>query len=443
MSIRSRRVLLALLITAGILNYADRQIIAVLKPLLQTSLHWSDRDYGDLTAIFQFAAAFAFLGTGWIVDRVGWRAANPLAVGSWSLAAMAHSTARTLGEFTLARIALGATESLGTPTAIKTIAVNFSARERSLAFGAMNAAGNVGAIVTPLLIPAFALSLGWSGAFFLTGALGVVWVGVWMLATRNMRDAAPSEVGSTEANATRAVDTATDKSKPASRSEALAAAAPPASQNGEPVRWSQVLTDRRTWAIAGCKALFDPVWWFLLFWVPDFFHRIFHLDMRAFAIPLALVYAGAALGSLAGGFLSTRLIARGMGVVEARKTTMLICALLVLPVPLALFVHNYWVAVAILGLTLAAHQGFSVNVFALTSDITPGARVGTTISIGALCGNLAGMGILRLAGNVIGAGGSAGYALLFGMAAVAYLLALAWIHFVLPHHGLARRTAPA
>ena len=410
MSATYRRLLLALLITAGILNYADRQIIAVLKPLLQEKLNWSDSDYGDLTAVFQFSSAFALLGVGWIVDRVGWRWANPIAVGTWSLAAMAHALTRTIGQFTVARIALGATEAFGTPTGIKTVAVFFAARERSVALGLMNASGNVGAIVTPLFMPALALSLGWQGAFLITGACGLVWVAAWMLFVRGSAPAMAADPGHSVAK-----------------------------DDGHPVSWLQVLRDRRTWAIAGGKVFSDPVWWFLLFWAPDFFHRVFHLDMQSFAVPLALIYSAAAVGSMAGGFVSGRLVARGMPVIKARKTTMLVCALLVVPVPLALIAPNHWLAVAILGLTLAAHQGFSVNLFALTTDVTPSARVATTISIAALFGNLAGMGILRLAGKVIGHG--VGYGLLFGMAAVAYLLALTWIHFVLPRPQAGSRPA--
>ena len=403
MSKLHRRILLALLITSGVLNYADRQIIAVLKPLLQSDLHWSDADYGHLTAVFQFAAAFAYLGAGWVVDRVGWRWANPLATGTWSLAAMAHAAARTLGQFTVARIALGATESLGTPTAVKTIAALFEARERSVALGAMNAAGNVGAIITPLFVPALALSLGWAAAFLVTGGIGLLWVAVWLIAARGDSRASAAGAGAT-------VPT-------------------PANDAGR-VSWRAVLADRRTWTIAGGKVLSDPVWWFLLFWAPDFFHRIFHLDMRGFALPLAVIYTAAAGGSLLGGFVSGRLIAAGVGIVKSRKLTMLVSALLVLPVPLALEVQNYWLAVAILGLTLAAHQGFSVNLFALTTDVCPGRRVGTVISVAALCGNLAGMVVLQVAGSLIGRGG--GYALLFGMAAVTYLFALAWIQVMLP-----------
>jgi ACS family hexuronate transporter-like MFS transporter len=400
MSSRARGVLLTLLILAGILNYADRQLIAVLKPLLQETLHWDDKDYGNLTTVFQFAAAFALLGSGWIVDRVGWRAANPLAVASSSLATMAHAASRTLAQFTVARIALGATVSLGTPVAIKTIAENFEPRHSAIAFASLNAAGNAGAIITPLLTPAVALAWGWSGAFLLTGALGLAWVLAWVMFVRNLAPAPRSGRGN----------------------ELQPAAAP--------VSLGDVLAQRRTWAIAGGKALSDSVWWFLLFWAPDFFHRVFHLGMQDFAAPLALIYTAAALGAMAGGMVSGRLISNGMAVVRARKAVMLICALLVLSAPVALFVHGYWPAVLVLGLTLAAHQGFSVNLFALTTDVTPKSSVATTISIGALCGNVAGMGILRVAGEAVGSQG--GYGLLFGFTAVAYLLALAWIHCLLP-----------
>ena len=410
MSSRSRQWLLTLLILAGVLNYVDRQLIAVLKPLLQERLHWTDTDYGSMTACFQFAAAFALLGSGWIVDRVGWRAANPLAVGSWSLAEMAHSLARTFGEFIPVRIALGATVSLGTPAAVKTIAENFDARRSSVAFGFLTASGNAGAIVTPVLMPAVAIGVGWSGAFFAAGALGIVWVMAWIFFVRTL----PQPLDSMGANAVR--------------------------QN-ERVSMRSVLADRRTWAIAGGKAFSDSVWWFLLFWAPDFFNRVFHLNMRGFAMPLALMYATAAVGSLLGGLASSRLIIGGMAAVEARKLTMLVCAVVALIVPAALFVHSYWTAALILGVTLAAHQGFSVNLFALASDVTPKPSIATTISIGAFCGNLAGMGVLRMAGQLVGSG--SGYGLLFSLAAVAYLFAVAWVHLVLPRAWPGPQAAPA
>ena len=396
-----RNVLLFLLVTAGILNYADRQVIAVLKPMLQHSLGWSDRDYGDMTSVFQFAAAVAYLGAGWFVDKVGWRRANPIAVGTWSLAAMSHALAHTLGQFTVARVALGATEALGTPTALKTVAVFFSAKSRSFAMGAMNASNNLGAIVTPLLVPLLALNVGWQATFLLIGGLGLIWALAWVLA-------ASGEVAVAE--------------HPAPTAEQAA------EEHGS--IWHAVLTDRATWAIAGAKVLSDQVWWFLLFWTPDMLQRVFHLDMRSFGLPLAIIYGVAGLGSIVGGYASGRMLAAGFSLNAARKLTMLVCALLVTPVPLLLIAGNVWVAVGLLSLTLAAHQGFSVNLFALTADVAPNSRVASVISVGALCGNLAGMVILQVAGRMFAAG--YGYGPLLILAAVSYLLALGWVQLLLP-----------
>jgi len=399
-----RRFLLGLLIVASILNYADRQIIAILKPMLQADLHWTDADYGHLAATFQLSAAIAFLFTGWFTDRVGLKVANPLAVGSWSLAAMAHGLAHTVAQFTFARAALGATEALGTPTGIKTIATVFDAKSRSLALGLLNAAGNLGAVVTPLFVPFLADAVGWRNTFAIVGGAGLVWVAVWFLSGAGNSDALTA--------------------RPAKSPET--AVAPPV----EKVRWSDVLRDRATWAVMGAKALFDQVWWFLLFWTPDLFHRIFGLSMKEFAVPLACIYLIAASGSLITGAVVNRLLTRGWSINRARKTVMLVCALLVVPVPLVLHAPNAWVATLLLGLTLAAHQGFSVNVFGIITDVVPTQRVGTVTSLGALAGNLSGMAVLQLAGVLLTNG--VGYLPLFLMASCAYLLALAWIHLWLP-----------
>ncbi len=392
------RLILIMLIAGGMLNYADRQIIAVLKPMLQHSLHWTDGDYGHMTAIFQFASAIALLGSGWVVDRIGWRAANPLAVGSWSLAAMAHAFTRTLGQFTVARVALGATEAFGTPTAIKTIAAIFRNEERSLALGVMNAANTVGAIVTPLIIPWLAAQIGWAKSFLVTGGLGLVWVAVWFIA-------APA------------------------KSYAPPPSTTPAAPR-EKVRWSVVLSDRRTWAVAGAKVLSDQVWWLLLFWMPDLFHRLYHLTPTAFGAPLAVIYACAAVGSMVAGFASTRALERGVSLNATRKFSLLTAALLVTPLWLVLLAPNYWVATAILGLALAAHQGFSVNVFALATDVSPAPRVATVISLGAFCGNMAGAAILQAAGWAMTKGH--GYAPLLAFASISYLLGVGWVHLLLP-----------
>lgn len=397
-----RRWLLFLLIISGVLNYADRQIIAVLKPMLQLDLHWTDVEYGNITSLFQLATACAYLGAGRLVDRLGWKRANSWGVGTWSLAAMSHALARTVTQFTAARIALGITESIGTPAAVKTVAVLFVARTRSVALGAMNAASNLGAILTALAVPPLAIALGWQPAFLVIGGLGLLWVLAWEWVTRkhNLSDIP----------------------------------APPAHENAprhsEREAWRDLLRDRRTWAVIGAKMLSDQVWWFLLFWIPDFFHTVFHLSMLQFAGPVAVIYAAAAAGSIIGGLASGRLIDLGRNPVAARKLTMLVCALLVTPLPFALATHSPWLAVALLSLTLAAHQGYAVSLFALATDVTPSARIGTLISIAALFGNIAGIAILQAAGWLIGSG--FGYLPLFLVAACSYLVGLLWLQLLLP-----------
>lgn len=396
------RIVLFFVVVGGLLNYIDRQMIAVLKPMLEAELGWTDIEYGYLVAVFQLAAAVSLVFAGWIVDRVGWRVANPLGVGTWSIAAMAHGLARTLGEFTVVRCALGATEALGTPTAIKTISVWFTTKQRSLAFGICNAATTGGAIVAPLIVPFLALRVGWRMAFAIVGGIGLVWVATWLIMMR----------------------------LPAFKSPPPATDGTQAADTGAKVPWGIILRDRKTWAIAGAKVMSDQVWWFLLFWMPDLFTRVFGLDMRTFGPPLATVYTMSAIGALLGGFASTRLLARGTSLNRARKLVMLVSALLAVPAPLVLNVDSYWVAAFILGLTLAAHQGFAVNVFATASDVVPPERIGTVIGIGALCGNLAGMVILQFAGWVLQTTGS--YAPMFALVSVSYLLALLWLNWLLP-----------
>jgi ACS family hexuronate transporter-like MFS transporter len=395
-----RWLILALIIAAGVLNYADRQIIALLKPVISADLHWTDADYGRMASLFQFAAAVAYLFTGALVDRLGVKWANPVGVAAWSLAAMAHGWARSAVQFAAVRMALGASESMGTPSGIKTVGALFTQAQRSAAIGAANSAGNIGAILTPLVIPLVAGPFGWRMTFVLVGGVGVVWVAVWLTAVRGM-----------------ASDGAT-----ASRGAFASGLA----------AYLGMLRDRRAWAIGGAKALSDQVWWLLLFFTPDFFHRVFHLGLGQMGPPLALIYGCAAFGSMVGGLAATRLVSQGWPAGRARKGVMLVCALLVTPAPLALQVHSFWAAAGLIGLLLAAHQGFAVNLFATITDAAPPERIGALTGFGALCGNLAGMGILLAAGEILSRG--FGYAPLLWIAAVSYLLALAWLQGLWPPH---------
>jgi ACS family hexuronate transporter-like MFS transporter len=392
--VHRRWLILGLIIAAGILNYVDRQIIAVLKPVIESDLHWTDRDYSRLTLAFQTSAAFAFVFTGWIIDRLGVKWANPLGVATWSLAAMAHGWATTFPQFAVARVALGASESMGTPSGMRTLASLFTARQRSWAIGVLNASGNFGAIFTPLIVPFVAAAYGWRSTFVIVGALGFGWVILWLAATAGLRN---------------------DPAPPATLADG-----PKAS----------ILVDRRTWAIAGAKTLSDQGWWLLLFWAPDFFHRVFGMGLTKFGAPLATIYGCAAAGSLAAGFAASRLLSRGLSVNTVRKGMLLLAAILVLPLPLALHVHDAWLAVGLIGLMLAAHQAFSVNLFGVITDIIPADRVGRVTSFGALCGNLGGMAILFVAGEVLSRG--FGYGPLFAWLACAYLLAIGWLQLLLP-----------
>lgn len=396
-SLRMRWILFGLLALSGILALVDRQIISVLKPEMAAELGWTDDDYGTLGAWFQGATAVALLGAGPLVDKLGVKWANPLAVFSWSVAAMLHGWAHSLIQFTVCRIGLGATEAAVTPTAIKTIATIFPPHMRSTGVGLQNAIASFGAISAPFLIPLIAIPFGWRGAFMLAGVAGVVWSLAWLAASRKIRfgdtDERPLRVG------------------------------------GAPA--TSVLRERAGWAVAGAKFLSDSTWWLLLFWMPDFLHRQFGLTGLGLAPYLALAYTGAAVGSVVSGTLATRFLARGAPVNRVRKTAMLISGLMVLPLPIALLAQSPLAAAAILALVLAAHQGFSTNLFALITDVTEKSKIGRMTSFGVFSGNIGGMLILKVAGMVLAAG--LGYLPLFLFAAVSYLLALGWIHLMLPN----------
>ena len=397
---RLRWVVLALVFTASAINYADRQIIALLKPVLEADLGWTNSDYAGIIEKFQLATALSLMAAGWFVDRVGVRRGYAWGVGVWSLAAMAHGLAYTIGQFTGARVVLAVAETVNTPAAIKTTTAWFPAKERSLAMGIVNSAPNLGAIFVPLLVPALALALGWRAAFLITGGIGFVWLAAWLVMGK--RSEAVEEEG--------AVDVA--------------------AVEGAPTPWLSLLADRRTWAVAGAKFLTDMGWWFLLFWGPDFFHRQFGLGLDRLGPPLALVYGLAACGAFGGGFVASRLLAAGVNVNLARKAVMLGGALLVLPIPLALGAQNYWVAALVLGIALAGHQAFSTNIFAFTADVFPAKVIGAVIGIGATAGTLGGLGIQTFTGWTLDNGG--GYLPMFAVVAGAYLLALAWIHLLVP-----------
>jgi len=403
---RYRWVICGLLFAATALNYVDRQMIGVLKPTLQHELGWSETSYANIVFWFQAAYAVGYLSFGKIVDRMGARAGYAIAFLIWTIAHTLHGAARTTLQFAAARFLLGFGESGNFPASLAAVAEWFPARERALATGILNAGSNVGAIVTPLLVPAITLSMGWRAAFVITGAFSLIWLAAWLWIYQRPRE--KPQVG--------AAELALIESDPA--------------DPVEPVSWRQVLTLRETWAYALGKFVIDPIWWMFLFWLPDFLARRHHLDLQSFGPPLVAIYLLSDFGSVIGGWSSSAMMKRGISVNLARKLTMLGCAFAVTPIFLAQSIDNLWGAVAIIGLATAAHQAFSANLYTLPSDLFPRRAVGTVVGIGGTLGAVGGMLMAEYAGYILETFGT--YKPIFAVAGTAYFIALAIIHLLSP-----------
>ncbi|AEG50699.1 major facilitator superfamily MFS_1 [Sphingobium chlorophenolicum L-1] len=406
---RYRWVIVALLFAACTINYIDRQMIGILKPILTKELGWSESDYADIVFYFQLAYAAAYLLFGKIVDTLGARLGYAVAVIIWTAGHMAHGMASTTIQFALARAGLGIGEAGNFPGGIKAVTEWFPKQERAFATGLFNAGANVGAILTPLLLWIIIdqWGLSWRMAFYLTGIFGVLWLIAWWTLYRRPEE--KSQVGAEElAWIQQDRDTSTVQKIPLAR----------------------LITRRETWAYALGKFFIDPIWWFFLFWLPGYLGDRYGLDLKTFALPVAAIYVISDLGSIAGGWLSSRLIARGHSVNFARKMTMLACALVILPIWFAQDVSTVWGAVLLIGLATAGHQAFSANLYTLPSDVFPQGAVGTVIGFGGTVGAVGGMCMAKFTGYILDATHS--YETLFAIAASAYLVALLFIHLLSP-----------
>jgi ACS family hexuronate transporter-like MFS transporter len=401
----------ALLFFATTINYIDRQIIGILKPTLEGEFDWSETDYANIVFWFQVAYAAGLLLTGRVLDRIGVRRGYAMAIILWSLAAMAHALGRGVASFSIARVALGLGEAANFPAAIKAVSEWFPKKERAFATGIFNAGSNVGAVLTPLIVPPIVLAFGWQAAFLITGAIGFVWLIFWLAMYRSPEQTpglSPAEL-------------AHIRSDPG--------------EEDQPVAWRAILPHRQTWAFAIAKFMTDPIWWFFLFWLPGFLAKNYGLDLQTFGPPLIAIYLLADVGSVGGGWLSSALIHRGWSVNAGRKTAMLVCALCVLPISFAARADNLWVAVAIIGLAAAAHQGWSANLFTLVSDTMPSRAIGSVVGFGGMAGAIGGMLMSQYAGYVLDSTGS--YAPIFAVIGLTYIVALLIVHVLAP------RLAPA
>ena len=396
---RLRWTLYGLLCVAGIFNAMDRPVIAILKPDMSADFGWTDEDFGNLAFVTQMAAAFSFLFTGWLVDRIGVRRSMIAGVTTWSFAAMAHGWAVAAWHVVAARIGLGATEAVQTPLTIKTVATLFPPNKRSFAFGVGTAIAGTGTIAMPFMIPAMAAAFGWRGALIFAGLGGFITLALWLWFARGVKFDDGAE------DATRDM-----------------------SDGGAP--YGPILLERRTWAIVIAKALSDSTWWLINFWLPDFYRKTYDLTTEQLAIPLALAFLGSGGGALLAGWVSTRLLEKGWSVNRVRKTVMLVSALIVTPLPLVLQLDSFWPVAIMMGVVMAGHQGFSLSIFSSITDVVPRAKVGRVTAFSAFMGNMGGAAIAKITGLVLVAG--IGYTPLFIFAAVSYLLALAWLQLMLP-----------
>jgi ACS family hexuronate transporter-like MFS transporter len=399
-STRLRWSLFAVLCLAGVFNAMDRPIIAILKPDMMADFGWTESDFGDLAAVTQFSAAFAFLVTGWLVDRLGVNRSMHVGAAAWSFAAIAHGWATTTVQVVAARVGLGATEAVQTPLTIKTVASIFEPDRRSFALGIATFLASIGTIAMPFVIPGLSEAFGWRGALVFGGIGGLLSLVAWVVLARgvNFTVEAPADA--------------------AQRSDV---------DHGG---YGPILANRRTWGIVIAKALSDMTWWFINFWLADYYRKEFGLSTLELAIPLAIAFAGSGLGALLAGWGSSKLLSMGWSVNRVRKTVMLTSALIVLPLPLVLQLDSFWPVAVMMGVVMAGHQGFSLSIFSTITDVVPNAKVARVTAFGAFMGNMGGVAISLVVGRVLDAG--FGYMPIFLFAAISYLLAFSWFQLMLP-----------
>jgi ACS family hexuronate transporter-like MFS transporter len=403
---RFRWTVCALLFCITTINYVDRQVFGILAPQLQRDIGWSEQQYGNIVTAFQIAYGAGLLLVGRLIDRLGTRYGYMVAAAVWSVAVMTFALARSVTGFGLANFALGLGESGNFPAAIKTVADWFPRKERALATGIFNSGANIGALVAPLMVPLVTRMWGWRATFVVVGALGLLWVIVWALLFRDPSGhprVSPAELAHIKSDA---------------------------EDSGAGFPFARIVRLRASWAFAVGKFLTDPVWWFYIFWLPKFLDHRFGVGLAHIALPLAIIYIAADAGSILGGYLSSHLIKRGWTVNRARKVTMLICALCVVPITLVSFINNLWIVVALIGLAAAAHQGWSCNIFTFTSDVFPRRAVGSVVGFGGASGALGGALAAHFVGRNLQVTGS--YFLIFLMPAAMYLGALLIIHLLVP-----------
>ncbi|MBP8067618.1 MAG: MFS transporter [Pedobacter sp.] len=416
-----RWIILSLVFFATTINYLDRQVISLLKDdYLQPLFGWKESDYANIVIAFQIAYALGMVGSGIIIDKIGTKLGYALSLTVWSFAAVGHAFGTSTVGFLVARAVLGLSEAGNFPAAIKTVAEWFPKKERALAAGIFNSGTNVGAIIAPLSVPLIAIKLGWEWAFIITGAIGLLWLIFWWMLYESPQKhpkIAKEELHYITDNE------ATEHDK----------------RELKPIKWFSLLGYKQTWAFALLKFFTDPIWWFILFWLPSFLNKQYGMTKLELALPIAVVYTMAMFGSIAGGWLSGYFISLGWPVYKARRRALLIFAICAIPMLAAQWLggYNYWNAVIIIGFAASAHQAWSANIFTTVSDMFPKQAVASVVGIGGMIGAVGGILMAKTAGSLFDhydALGqiNKGYHILFIVCAFAYITAWALFSLLVP-----------
>ncbi|WP_461098353.1 MFS transporter [Spirosoma luteolum] len=431
---RYRWVIVGLLFFATTVNYLDRQVISLLKPVLEKEFSWTESDYAGIVMSFTAAYGLSTLLVGYIIDRVGTKLGYVGAILVWSLAAMAHALAGSTAGFMVARALLGIGEAGNFPASIKTVAEWFPKKERALAVGIFNSGANIGAVAAPAVVPWIALVAGWQMAFIVTGALGFVWIVAWWLMY---------EVPARHPRLS-AAELAYINHEPVAVGDEPA----PALLAGETATKYPIFANRAIWGFMGGKLLTDPIWWFFLFWLPSYLSDVYHLDLKKLGLPLIMIYLAATVGSVGGGWLSSQLIRNGWHPTRARQYAMLLFAICVVPVMVISQVSSMWIVIAILSLAVAAHQAWSANIFTVAADQFPKFVLSRVVGLGTMAGTLGGVLFPILVGKLLDhykqlGSLSEGYYQLFYIAGTMYLIAWLLLYVFVFRHVKPNRTGAA
>jgi len=410
-----RWLIVVLLFFATTINYIDRQIIGLLKPILEKEFNWTETDFAHIIIAFTAAYAAGLLFFGWLIDKIGTKLGYAITVVVWSIAGMLHALARSAFGFGIARVGLGLGEAGNFPAAMKTVAEWFPKKERALATGIFNAGTSIGVVAALFIVPLILNFYGWQEVFWITGALGFIWLIFWLIYF---------DIPSKQKRLSTAEYTFITSGQDAEINNGAAT---------HKVKWQKLFVFPQTWAMITGKGLIDPIYWFFLFWLPSYFSSIFSLDLKKPSLQLMIIYAATTVGSIGGGYLSSWLIKKGWPVLKARKTALILFALLEVSIILAQFAKEEWIAVGLISLAVAAHQAWATNVFTMASDMFPTEAVSSVVGIAGMAGAVGGIFFPILIGSILdsykAAGNLAGgYHVIFTLCGFTYLIAWIIIH---------------